>query len=506
MVRLNREAEPLGSAPHFSRHARKWLAQWAEKNDHDLYADGLMIVTTLDTRMQAAATQAVARQAELLQQVADVEWSSSGMRVASASTDAYVKARPKVEPFAHFWSKRADLVAAFVRDSAEFKKLTGDKGDKGDKADKGDKSDKLDEAQALTQLMSDKAFMRKLCDDKSRLEAGFVALEPGSGEVKAWVGSRDFEQGQFDHVAQAERQPGSTFKPFVYGAALAAGIHPDKTWIDGEVEIALGNGKVWRPKDMSGASGNPMSLRDGLTFSKNTITAQVMQQVGAARVAALAKAMGVNQSRLDPVPALARGPSDVTLREMVNGYATIARQGEYREPVFVKRILDRHGKVLAEFGGKTRRALSADAANDLVDMMRGVVARGTGTQIRTRFGITADVAGKTGTTQNNTDGWFILMHPQLVAGAWVGFNDSRVTMRSNHWGQGGHNAILLVGDFFREALNSGQVDAKAKFPPPRHPAPPPVPVPVVPAAAPIWPAGLSANLAGEVPDGFPAAR
>ena len=461
-VRFTREAEPLGSAPHFALHVRKWLAEWAEKNDHDLYQDGFTIVTTLDTRLQALASQAVARQADLLQQVAEVEWSAPTLRVVSTSPEAYVKARPKVDPFGHLWNKRPDLVTAFVRDSAEFRKLV---------------ADKVDEAAALERLMADAAFMRKLRDEKTRLEAGFVAIEPASGEVKVWVGSRDFEQGQFDHVAQAARQPGSTFKPFVYGAALQAGIAPDKTYLDGEVEISLGNGKVWKPTDMGGASGATMSLRDGLTFSKNTITAQVMQEVGAARVVALAKAMGVDRSKLDPVPSLALGTSDVTLLEMVSGYATIAREGQAHAPVFVKRIVDRSGKVVAEFSAESRRAMNADAALDLTDMLRGVVARGTGTQIKSRFGITADVAGKTGTTQNNTDGWFILMQPQLVAGAWVGFNDTRVTMRSNHWGQGGHNAILLVGDFYREAFKAGRLDAKARFGPPRHPAPPPPAVP-----------------------------
>jgi penicillin-binding protein 1A len=181
------------------------------------------------------------------------------------------------------------------------------------------------------------------------------------------------------------------------------------------------------------------------------------------RVVSLAKAAGVDQSRLDPVPSLALGTSPVTLLEMVNAYATIAQEGQHHQPVFVKRIRDRHGKVIAEFGSKAQRAMSADSAVELIDMMRGVVSQGTGTMVKTRFGIVADIAGKTGTTQNNTDGWFILMHPQLVAGAWVGFNDSRVTMRSNYWGQGGHNAVLLVGDFFRDSLKSGLIDPKARF-------------------------------------------
>jgi penicillin-binding protein 1A len=247
------------------------------------------------------------------------------------------------------------------------------------------------------------------------------------------------------------------------------------------VEITLSDGSIWRPADMGSPSGEPMTLRDGLVYSKNTITAQVAQDVGIPRIVALAKAMGVDQSRLDPVPSLALGTSPVTLLEMVTAYSTIAQQGQYHKPVLIRRISDRHGSVLAEFATETHRAMSADSAADLTDMLRGVVNRGTGTQIKSRFGIASDVAGKTGTTQNNTDGWFILMHPGLVAGAWVGFNDSRVTMRSNYWGQGGHNAILVVGDFFRSVQKAGLVNAKARFAAPHRPPPPPVEPPVPPS-------------------------
>jgi penicillin-binding protein 1A len=153
---------------------------------------------------------------------------------------------------------------------------------------------------------------------------------------------------------------------------------------------------------------------------------------------------------------------------MVSAYSTIATAGEYRRPLFVKRITDRHGKLLAEFENEGRRAMTEDTALELIDMMRGVINRGTGTVIKTRFGIVADIAGKTGTTQNNTDGWFILMHPNLVAGAWVGFNDARVTMRSTYWGQGGHNAALVIGDFFRDTLKANLLDPTARFPLPRR--------------------------------------
>ena len=163
---------------------------------------------------------------------------------------------------------------------------------------------------------------------------------------------------------------------------------------------------------------------------------------------------------------------------MVSSYGTIARGGEYREPIFIRSIKDREGKTLVEFSKPPVRVMSERTSTELIDMMRGVVSRGTGTAMKSRFQVAADIAGKTGTTQNNTDGWFILMHPNLVVGSWVGFNDARVTMRSDYWGQGGHNALLLVGDFFRAAVGSGMLDVKASFPRPPRPtlmatAPPP---------------------------------
>jgi penicillin-binding protein 1A len=453
-VSLTRQTEDLGIAPHFAAHARKWLTEWAEAHEQDLYADGLVIETTLDSRLQAAATQAVERQALALQKVADVEWSQPSLAATAGGLDSYALRR-KVEPFAHFWKTRPDLLAAALRDTPAFRKAV---------------KSGTPEAEALQQVAADDELLARLKSQRTRLEAGFVAMDPSNGEVKAWVGSRDFDLDQYDHVAQAERQPGSTFKPFVYGAAMEAGASPERSYLDGPVEIRSADGSVWRPTDMTGASGQRMTLRDGLVYSKNTITAQVMQDAGIDRVVSFARASGVDRSKLDPVPSLSLGTSPVTLLEMVNAYATIARDGQHHQPVFVKRILDRKGHVLAEFGSPTRRAMSAEVASQLVDMMRGVVSQGTGTMVKTRFGLVADIAGKTGTTQNNTDGWFILMHPQLVAGAWVGFNDSRVTMRSNYWGQGGHNAILLVGDFYRDALKGKLIDAKASFGAPQRPA------------------------------------
>jgi penicillin-binding protein 1A len=480
-VRFNRPSEPPGMAPHFTAHARERVLEWAGPRGIDLATAGLVIHTTLDPTLQAAAEQAVRRQSDALQAVADVEWSTARLPAPRAGTDAYVKLHEDVQPFAHLWAQRA-FVEQLVRATPDFRKAL-----------EGASSEEA----ALHKLMSDGAWMERFKAGKTRLEAGFIAMAPASGEVKAWVGSRDFATDQYDHVAQAARQPGSTFKPVVYAAALERGLAPERTYFDRPLEVALHDGTVWKPSDMSGASLLGVSMRDGLVYSKNSVTVQVMQDVGLFNVVDLARAMGINRSRLDPVPSLALGTSAVTLLEMTSAYATLARQGEYREPVVISRITDRDGRVIAQFGSEPpKRVMSEDTAVEVVDMMRGVVSQGTGAQIRTRFGVKADVAGKTGTTQNNTDGWFVLMHPDLVAGAWVGFNDARITMRSDHWGQGGHNAVLLVGDFFRSALQERLIDAAAAFPESRRP---PVPL-VAPWPSDTWRRGADGWVRSEPPD------
>ncbi|WP_420994735.1 penicillin-binding protein 1A [Cupriavidus sp. 30B13] len=425
-IDFERQTEPPGPAPHFAQQLRKWLINWADRNDYNIYTDGLVVRTTIDSRLQALATQAVARQGNQLQGIADSAWSQrSG------------------------WSAGSELVRAFVRETPEFRAAR----------EAGQAPE-----DALRTLLADRPFMQALRQSKTRIQAGFLALDPRNGEIRAWVGSRDFSQDAFDHVQQAQRQPGSTFKPFVYGAAFQQGASPDDTFIDQAVEIPLAGGEVWRPSDDGPPSGRAMSLRDGLVYSKNTITAQLMQTVGPDKVARLARAMGVRQSKLETVPSLALGTSPVTLKEMVTAYGTIANQGAYLEPVMVTRIENRKGEVLETFRhASPEQALPVATVQTLLDVMRGVVDRGTGSSIRTRFGIRADVAGKTGTTQDNADGWFILMHPQLVAGAWVGFNDSRVTLRSDYWGQGAHSALPMVGDFFQRSLRARLIDANERF-------------------------------------------
>ncbi|MES2942484.1 MAG: transglycosylase domain-containing protein [Pseudomonadota bacterium] len=327
------------------------------------------------------------------------------------------------------------------------------------------------------------AQLQKLADgsrgsgkERELLQAGFLALDPRTGAIRAWVGSRDFAGEQFDHVSQARRQPGSTFKPFVYGAAFMQGMDPSDTYVDQAVAITTGGGEVWQPSDATPPTGLPTSLRDGLTYSKNTITAQLVQTVGPASVGQLAQALGVRQSKLELVPSLALGTSPVTLLEMVTAYGTLANAGSYVQPTLISGVEDKNGNVLQAFepAREAGQAMPREYALVLVDVMRGVIDRGTGTAIRQRYGIQADVAGKTGTTQDNTDGWFIMMHPQLVVGARVGFNDNSATMGA--WGQGARSALPMVGELFQQALRKRWIDPNVEFDIPRYrPPPPPVP-------------------------------
>ncbi|MGD9831403.1 MAG: penicillin-binding protein 1A [Piscinibacter sp.] len=456
-LRLDFERQDLGQgpAPHFAEAVKRWLLAWSEPLGYDLYADGLVVHSAIDPKLQRIANQAVSRQLEALQAVADVEWGRESGKLLSGGTRAYVAARAKTEPFAHFWATRGELVDDFIRESAEFAAMHED----GRSAE-----------DALATLRADAAFMRSLRERKTRLEAGFVAIDPRSGAVRAWVGARDHALDAFDHVQRSRRQPGSTFKPFVYAAALEAGADPLREFDTRNVSLRLPDGSRWRPRDVSAAPDGRSTMEDGLVFSRNSVTAQLIGEVGADKVEHLAQRLGVRESALEAVPSLALGTSPVSLLEMASAYATIAAQGEYRAPLLVTKVTDASGKPLMQLappaGAPGERVLDAAVAVQLIDMLRGAVNRGTGQGIRSAWGIQADVAGKTGTTQDNTDGWFILMQPQLVAGAWVGFNDPRITLRSDYWGQGAHNALHVVGDAMRGALAQGLVDPGAEFPTP----------------------------------------
>jgi penicillin-binding protein 1A len=425
-------------APYFAEYVRNWMGDWAEANGHNLYEDGLIVHTTLDSRLQAAAQAAVEHQMTGLQAVVDYEWSKPSGVSLGGETAPYVQATG-YEPFAYFWSSKQSLVNSFIRETARFNNL---------------RQSGMGTDAALAELRNDEEFIDSLKTVKTRLETGLVSIDPRNGYVKVWVGGRDLATDWYDHVATAKRQPGSTFKPFVYTAAIDNGYSPyymlpDSTFTYRDPYT----GQIWQPGNFgeSYGGGGMMTLRQALAESNNLITARLMSQIGPSTVSFYARRMGI-QSELDEVMALALGTSDVTLLEMTSGYATLASGGLYHEPVAVTRIEDRFGNVLYEADPVPQEALSEETAYTVVDMLRGGVDHGTGIRIRTQYGLGEyDLGSKTGTTQNAADTWFMLIHPDLVTGSWVGFNDRRITFRTTYWGQGAHTALFLVGDFFKRA-------------------------------------------------------
>ncbi len=440
-----------GPAPYFSEYVRQWLNDWSRANGTDFYADGLYVFTTLDSRLQEMAEAAVEEQMVGLQAVVDFEWSRrrAGAGPFSMSTADYLKQKDFI-PFSNFWRAFPDTLRSFVLESESYRDLV---------------RQGLSEPAAIDSLFRNEEYMAALKLDKSRLEAGMVSIDPRNGYVKAWVGGRNLADDWYDHVAKARRQPGSTFKPFVYIAAIDNGYSPQYTIKDTLFYWADGFGNEWSPTNSDGGYSNRwMTLREGLKYSLNTITGQLILQVGAPTVADYARWMGI-KSPLNEVPSLALGTSNVTLLEMTTAYSTLANGGLYYEPTVVTRIEDQLGNVLYEARPQPNEALSDQTAYKVIDMMREVVQTGgTGARIRFQYQLyDYDFAGKTGTTQNSADGWFMLMHPELVTGAWVGWNDQRVTFRTNWWGQGAHNALFLVGDFTRRIANDGRL-SKERFP------------------------------------------
>lgn len=438
-------------APYFAEKVRNWLNVWARDNGHNLYEDGLVIYTTLDSRLQQMAKASVDSLMPCLQAVADFEWTRPDTLVYS--TDACVHMTLDFEPFKYFWESRGDVLDKIIRESNRHRglRLAG-----------------MDPDDAVDSLKANTAFIDSLKTIKTRLQAGLVAMDPQTGYVKAWVGGTNLADDWYDHVGTARRQPGSTFKPFVYTAAIDAGYSPYYTLLDDSVSIVDDMGNIWRPVNTEDMTGRMMTLREGLAKSKNTISAQLINLVGPEQVAFYARRMGI-ESPLMAVPSLALGTSNVTLQELTTAYSTIANGGLLYKATFVTRIEDRHGNVLYEDIPAPKEALSEATAYTMVDMLRAVIQFGTGRRIRTQYGLGEyDLAGKTGTTQLSTDNWFMMMHPDLVMGSWVGFNDARFSLKTNYWGQGAHTALHLVGSFFTMATAEEEtfISKESRFPMP----------------------------------------
>lgn len=453
-LNFHRITRQNNKAPFFAEYIRQWLDDWAERNGYNLYTDGLRVYTTIDSRLQHAAEAAVESVTDEMQNVVDVEWSRAAP-FFSQDSKAYAARAKDVDPFAYFWDTHSEFLEELLTQTSAYQNLIGEGATR---------------AAAVEQLKADTTLVDSLKRTQQRLEAGFVAIDPRNGHVKAWVGGRDFGHREYDHVAQAKRQPGSTFKPFVYAAALENGYTPYNQLTDvANTFVDPNTGQAWTPQNFGSTTGAFLTLGQALAYSKNTITAKLITSIGPQAVVDIAHRMGI-KSPLLAVPSLGLGTSEVSLLELTSAYTTLANLGVHREPVLVTRIEDRNGEVLAQFEPEARQAIPPHTAYAVLDMMRGGVQYGTAVRLRTMFGARGDLAGKTGTTQNGADGWFMLLHPELVIGSWMGFYSPKVTFRTSYWGQGAHNALHTVGAFYRQArsMEGNFLSPEATF----TPAPP----------------------------------
>ena len=429
-----------GPAPYLMEKLRPELQAWCEnhlkedKSIYNLYTDGLKVKTTIDFDMQMAAEKAVTEQMKSLQVLFDEHW---------------VKDKP--------WGNDKSVVQRAIKRSERYRNL---------------KKRGVSEA-TIQEIFKTRISISLFSWDGPKqvemspmdsvqyslqiLNAGFMAMDPNSGDLKAYIGGNDFRFFQYDHTL-AKRQIGSTFKPIVYLAALEAGISPDTYFANEQKVYSQYNN--WSPQNSHDDYTGFYSMEGALAKSINTIAVDVLIQTGISNVIDLANRMGVN-SELPKYPSLALGTASISLEEMVCVYAEIVNGGRKIKPYYLKSIESNKGLMLEKFENIQSREQVASAENCriITHMLESVVDGGTGSAIRTKWGIDSDFAGKTGTTQDQADGWFIGMTPGLVAGAWVGAEDPSVHFRTLGTGAGGHTALPIVGHFYSQVLHNGKFQA-----------------------------------------------
>ena len=290
---------------------------------------------------------------------------------------------------------------------------------------------------------------------KGHLRAAFMAIEPNTGHIKAYVGGPNYRYFKYDNVRQGKRQVGSTIKPFLYTLAMQEGMSPCDKVVNVPQTFMVGD-TTWTPKstDKDEWIGQTVTLNWGLTKSSNNISAYLMKQFGPEAMVEMMRKMGVG-SYLDAVNPLCVGSADISVYEMVSAYNTFPSKGVYVEPIFVTRIEDSMGNVLGEFNNKKKEAISDYTAYLMANLMQGVVNSGTGVRLRSVYGLKGEIAGKTGTTNDQSDGWFIGYTPSLTAGVWVGAEDRQVHFESLSLGGGSNMALPIGGIFMQKVINDG---------------------------------------------------
>ncbi|WP_439880619.1 penicillin-binding protein 1A [Pontibacter sp. MBLB2868] len=449
------ENQNIGLAPYFRTEASKFLLQWCRENGYDLYADGLKIYTTIDSRMQQYAEQAMAEHMQNQQKVFFEHWKGRNPwvdrdnREIKNFPEVAIKRTDRYRSLNARFDGNQDSINYYLNKKVPMTIFTWNG----------------EEERMMSPMDSLKYY-------KHFLQAGFMAMEPQTGHIKAWVGGINYKHFKYDHVKQGARQPGSTFKPFLYTAAIENGYYPCYEVIDTKVCIPLPDGNMWCPNNADNKySGQKFTLRKALAESVNSVSAFLVNKLGAETLVKTAKRMGIT-TPLDPTPSLALGTSDVTLYDMVGAYSTFVNGGTWIEPNFITRIEDKHGNVIAEFAPKTVEALSEETAYLMVHMLKAAAEPG-GTAyygLRHRNGLKNEIGAKTGTTQNQSDGWFMGLTPNLVCGTWVGGEDRSIHFRSIALGQGNKMAMPIYGAFMQKIYADKSLDvSKDAFPKPLAP-------------------------------------
>jgi penicillin-binding protein 1A len=426
-----------GPAPYLMEKIRPIVQAWCDdhlKEDqtiYNLYTDGLKIQTTIDFDMQLAAEKAVNDQMKNLQALFDIHWGKG--RPWGNDQSVVTRAMKRSERYRNLKKRGVpeDQIKEIFNTPTSVSLFTWD----------GNKQEEM------TPMDSVQYYLKIL-------NTGFMAMDPNSGELKAYIGGNDFQYFKYDHTL-AKRQVGSTFKPIVYLAALEAGIPPD-TYFANEKKVYTDYSN-WSPSNSHDDYTGYYSMEGALAKSINTIAVDVMMQTGISKVTDLANRMGI-ESELPEYPSLALGTPSVSLEEMICVYSEIVNGGRKVKPYYLKAIESSTGQVLEEFQNiqSDEQLAQTENCRIITNMLQSVIDGGTGSAIRTKWGIDGDFAGKTGTTQNQADGWFIGMTPKLVAGAWVGGEDQSVHFRTLGAGAGGHTALPIVGQFYSQIYRNSK--------------------------------------------------
>jgi len=425
-----------GIAPYFREQVRQELVKWAIQYEKetgksiDIYGDGLKIHTTLNKSMQLYAEEAMKEHMKDLQKAFESDWGNMAPWKKKAVYESYVER-------SHHYKALKDQ----GKSKAEIDKLLRNK----------KKMQVFDWSGNDVQSMS---VIDSVQQALKTLQSGFLAVDPHSGAVRTWVGGIDFEYFKYDHVVQSKRQVGSTFKPLVYMAALENGIEPCDYFAARAVSYE--NLEGWKPtnSDDEDYSHINVSMQEALRKSMNTVSVKILEETGIPSVINFAEEVGI-KSKLPKVASLALGTAELSMLELATAYSSFLNEGKSSKPYFITKIEDASGNVLADFnsGGENERAFSTLNQDIMLSMMQEVVNSGTASRLRWKYKLKNDIAGKTGTTQNNKDGWFVGLLPNLVTISWTGSDNGSIGFKSTSIGQGANSALPVFG-LWMQKVNS----------------------------------------------------